>query len=677
MPSIVAQFVEERSLDLLRVAPAFRQFLNERLRRARKQSASDLVLVGGSNASGRYKYRSTTLSLNDLDNEAKKLCLDNKILERVFPSLMMGMDRTALSFFTMEVLRGMTLRTLIQSRETTILKGLIWELGQESETSGPARSAIIATAAARNMEDNVSDAEPHRSLAADVELGKKWVTNNFMYLLVSVVQFKWKTRPVREKLRAIRSLHGMLDFLAASESPQYFPQIMATINAGISDSCCDDWMSDQERLDARALEVFAVKALSKIVRLVAEVQVETIALNLTTIVVALIPVVDDDSQAFQPRGDCSEARAVAVSILTFLTAGDLGRILASHFNEIPFLPTSKFLDKVHQSLHANGVDFDNLRVLSSTSQSQLGLTSTANAHDTTQASTIAGYSGLNDNDKMIALQKRLTLICGLLENESRSVRMVSLGHLTDLLRGNRDTFSKLITAEGSLAGKRFLTLTYKDDAGNAKCKFNYSWLKVALEIHLHLFWIGSSRGATASMLEKLVSRCIVESETEVRVRLAACLGEVGAISETILGELKIFGSTGEEALDSPTSSFKWRLEQPPWQSQPVKYGLQLVTRHLVVALKAAASTTDQHKIAFAIQQLLHLLNSCGGENGQASSDSKDNKGKMTKWLKENLEQSGQYDLVEPYFSSDFKEKVSKSMLSDSTVSLDYGIMIFN
>ena len=188
--------------------------------------------------------------------------------------------------------------------------------------------------------------------------------------------------------------------------------------------------------------------------------------------------------------------------------------------------------------------------------------------------------------------------------------------------------------------------------------------------------VGSSRGAAASMLEKLVSRCIVESETEVRIRLATCLGEVGAISETILGELKISGSTGDEAIDSPTSSFKWRLEQPPWQSQPVKYELQLVTRHLVVALKAAPSTTDQHKIAFAIQQLLHLLNSFSGENGQACSDSasKDSKGKMTKWLKENLEQSGQYDLVEPYFSSDFQEKVRNSMTSDSATSLEYFII---
>lgn len=173
--------------------------------------------------------------------------------------------------------------------------------------------------------------------------------------------------------------------------------------------------------------------------------------------------------------------------------------------------------------------------------------------------------------------------------------------------------------------------------------------------------IGTSRGATAPMMEKLLIRCTAESDSDVRLLLAVCLGEVGAISETLLGEMRIGIAMGDEAIDLPTSSFKWRLEQPPWQSQAVKYELQLVTRHLVVALKAAPSSTDQHKIAFAIQQLLHLLNSFGAESEHADPNGLQSplKGTMTKWLKENLEQSGQYDLIEPYFSSDFKEKVRK------------------
>jgi hypothetical protein len=162
------------------------------------------------------------------------------------------------------------------------------------------------------------------------------------------------------------------------------------------------------------------------------------------------------------------------------------------------------------------------------------------------------------------------------------------------------------------------------------------------------------------MMERLLARCVAESDGEVRLRLAACLGEVGAIGETMLGELAIGGSMGDEAIDSPTSSYKWRLDQPPWHSQEVKYELQLVIGPLVVALKAAPSSTDQHKIAFAIQQLLHLLNSSARQSETAGQEAESTAGKdtMTKWLKEQLKDSGHYDLIEPYFSSDFKEKVS-------------------
>ena len=162
------------------------------------------------------------------------------------------------------------------------------------------------------------------------------------------------------------------------------------------------------------------------------------------------------------------------------------------------------------------------------------------------------------------------------------------------------------------------------------------------------------------MMERLLARCVAESDDEVRLRLATCLGEVGAISEARLGEVTVGSSMGDEVLDGPKSSYKWRLEQPPWQSQDVKYELQLVTRHLVVALKAATSSTDQHKIAFAIQQLLRLLNSSVQQSEADSEEVAPSAGMetMSKWLKETLEQSGQYELIEPYFSSDFQEKVS-------------------
>ncbi len=476
LPAIVAQFIEEKSLELLRLTPAFRQFLEERIRRVRKDSSGEPRVIGGSNAPDRWKYRSVVTSIGELDKQARKLCLDHRILDRVLPMVFLSMDRTGLSFLTKEVLKGMTLTSLIKTREIMILKGLVWELGQEPESFSPARIAIRTVAAALTLDDagGTLDIEAHRSAAADVELGKKWVTSHFMYLLVSVVQSRWKARSLRDRLHAVKCLHGMLDFLVACEAPQYFPQIMTTVNASILGGGWGNWSNDQDMLDASSLRLYAIKSLSKLIRLVAEVQLDTIAVNLTTIVVALIPVVDDDSQSYLARYDCAETRDVAVSILNFLTAGDLGCSMAVHFKEIPFLPSSQSLESVHRSLLSNGVDFDNLAILSSMSASQHGSGAKRNFPLASEFSATMGNTVSRETEKILALQNRLSLICGLLESESTSVRKVSLEHLIDLLRGNRDTFRMLVIAEGSMSEKRFLTLAYKGDGLNRKCKSTMS-----------------------------------------------------------------------------------------------------------------------------------------------------------------------------------------------------------
>lgn len=176
---------------------------------------------------------------------------------------------------------------------------------------------------------------------------------------------------------------------------------------------------------------------------------------------------------------------------------------------------------------------------------------------------------------------------------------------------------------------------------------------------------GTAKGAVTTMVEKLLARCVVESRPEVRLQLATCLGEMGALCETKLGELKVGTSMGEGGIDSPSSSYTWRLEQAPWNSISVLYQLELVRKHLAVALNAASSSTDQNKIAFSIQQLLKLLDNYGCRK---ESSNKSNPGpnqaikSMSAWLKEKLEKNGVFDAVEPYFLSEFKEKVSVSCL---------------
>ncbi len=86
---------------------------------------------------------------------------------------------------------------------------------------------------------------------------------------------------------------------------------------------------------------------------------------------------------------------------------------------------------------------------------------------------------------------------------------------------------------------------------------------------------------------------------EIRLILATCLGEIGAIDPEYIGDDFNF------RLHGTSLSNRWMFENgAPWKSKSVKVHceLQLVTKHFVAALKAARTTTDQHKIAFAIQE---------------------------------------------------------------------------
>ena len=174
-------------------------------------------------------------------------------------------------------------------------------------------------------------------------------------------------------------------------------------------------------------------------------------------------------------------------------------------------------------------------------------------------------------------------------------------------------------------------------------------------------------------MEKLLNRCVHEADGQVRLLLAVCLGEVGAIGEHRLGDLKLGSSMGDASLDSPNSSYRWRLEQPPWQSQAEKYELQLVTQHLAAAIKAAPSSADQHKVAFTIQQLLRLLdnNSATQDVAAGATDANQRGREMSEWLRNKLTDSGVYETIEPFWFSEFSEKGSliygRSQMGNSVI----------
>ena len=85
---------------------------------------------------------------------------------------------------------------------------------------------------------------------------------------------------------------------------------------------------------------------------------------------------------------------------------------------------------------------------------------------------------------------------------------------------------------------------------------------------------------------------------------------------------------------------------PPWKTQITVYQLRLVTGHLVSGLKSAPTTLDQHKISFAIQELLKILDTgLGGRNQK----------EMAPQLKERLQEADVINIVEPFWSTNYKQ----------------------
>lgn len=177
------------------------------------------------------------------------------------------------------------------------------------------------------------------------------------------------------------------------------------------------------------------------------------------------------------------------------------------------------------------------------------------------------------------------------------------------------------------------------------------------------FFVLSSIVSTRSItdiLEKLMDSCIHEVDPQARVLLATCLGEIGAISELHLGELTLSSKVNEA---TEHSFYSWRLAQAPWHSAQNRYELELVTKHLVSALKAAASSTDQHKIAFSIQLILQSLHksSISTDDGAVGASTE-----MSQWLTLNLKKANVFEIVEPFWTSKFRLNVSYRCLKGSS-----------
>jgi hypothetical protein len=152
--------------------------------------------------------------------------------------------------------------------------------------------------------------------------------------------------------------------------------------------------------------------------------------------------------------------------------------------------------------------------------------------------------------------------------------------------------------------------------------------------------------------------------------LAKCVGEVGAIGEHRLMQPKPISESAQ--VDA------FRSMKPPWRSRPARFELQLVTTHLVKALKTASTANDQNKVAFTIQELLAVLDRTVSEGSSNPKKLKNeqsiegdgvsltnSKGKpnMSSWLTGKLTEATVLEIVEPFWSTEFHEVSLNGVIS--------------
>ena len=630
IPLAIAQLVIEKDEEMIPLITGFDLFLTERCMEFKTISRGEIQIIGNSQLQiKKQKSSAISMGIKQLEKKTKDLCL--KKIDKILPLVLFRSDQDEalpLKFFT-RLIAPVTLSNIMDSKEQLILKGITWEIGRNPYKKKSAARAL-KTAALACQKDHLDgiqlDNMPGTTAA------KLWVTKHFMYLLANTVQLNWNSRNTSQQIQALSSLYILLDFLNSSEAAQYFPQVLAAVNVAINDG----QETHQYKPDNASLRLHAVRCLSKFIRLSTEDNIEVVIDNLTTIVVSLLPILGD--YGFDLDGSTlQESRDEAVSMLEFLTRAEFVRKFPKAFSEIPFLPVYASLANVHKSLRDNGINFDNLLILStSTSESQTRRGSLT-SENTSKASSLTSPNG---GDSVLALQNRLSLVCSLLDNENTSVRNVALQHLVDLLRANRDLFHSLVENDGGSSIKNYLTVIFKPGSNDGSNDRSREVTSVTI----------------SEMIEKLMRRCVHETDPRVRLKLATCLGEIGAIGENRLDDMSLFRSKRNESV----SMYQWRLDHPPWQSRAAKYELQLVTKCLVVALKAAPSSGEQIKISFTIQQLLELLDESVkvDENTNSTNDqAKPQKGEMSKWLLDRLIESKVYDSVEPFWSSEFSTKV--------------------
>ena len=392
-PSVIVKMIEDEDHAGIQMCTAFRMYLLAEHRNATKEEAKArkknmLELIVGARSDKRRASLSRSLvpgmsiSTKKLIENAKLLCSKVEVLKEVLPRLLLQSSRSSLYFFITKVCQSeVNISDFLREKVGQhVLKTLVWELGGDDPDEddedemyygpftgkGPRRKdVLLALTKGFLLKDDEHSSEIKQLLmspseeAGDLTLctstAGKWISPNFMYLLVNVVVYKWNMRSEQEKFQATKCLRFILQYLPPADSPQYMPQITAAINNVMALPI----VSNEGRMKQLSrLRFVAVKGLFDFIKIVASHDSSQVGENLTLIVVTLFPLFDDN---VLPSSEAILSRKKVAEMLQWLANN---QDILPYFREVPFLPYAEDLRDIRNILLQKGINIDDVRLLS-------------------------------------------------------------------------------------------------------------------------------------------------------------------------------------------------------------------------------------------------------------------------------------------------------------------------
>ena len=392
-PSVIVKMIEDEDHAGIQMCTAFRMYLLAEYRnatkeeaKARKKNMNELIVGTRSDKHRASLSRSLvpgmSISTKKLIENAKLLCSKVEVLKEVLPRLLLQSSRSSLHFFITKVCQSeVNISDFLREKVGQhVLKTLVWELGgddpdeddEEEMYHGPftgkgprRKDVLLALTKGFLLKDDEHSSEIKQLLmspseeAGDLTLctstAGKWISPNFMYLLVNVVVYKWNMRSEREKFQATKCLRLILQYLPPADSPQYMPQITAAINNVMSLPIVAD---EGQMKQLSRLRFVAVKGLFDFIKIVASHDSSQVGENLTLIVVTLFPLFDDNVSA---NNEAVLSRKMVAEMLEWLANRE---DIFPYFREVPFLPYAEDLRDVRNILLQKGINIDDVRLLS-------------------------------------------------------------------------------------------------------------------------------------------------------------------------------------------------------------------------------------------------------------------------------------------------------------------------